>query len=63
MLKKILSLTVLIFSLVGCSSEFSAVYQNVNAESKWDESARIVINSASNEPPLFKVADKQLYLS
>ena len=62
MLKKLLGLAVLIFSLVGCSSEYSVVYQSVNAESKWDESARIVINNANNEPALFKVVDKQLYL-
>lgn len=55
-------MVVLVFSLVGCSAEYSAVYQSVNAESKWDESSRIVINNSSDELPPFKVEDKQLYL-
>jgi len=48
--------------LVGCSDEYSAVYQSVSAESKWDESQRIIITGSNNELPIFKVNDNILYL-
>lgn len=48
--------------LVGCSSEYSAIYQSAEAESKWDESQRIIINDSKQELPLFKVIENKLYL-
>ena len=62
MLKKFLCLVIFFFPLVGCTAEYSAVYQSVGAQSKWDESARILINNADNDLPLYKVVNKQLYL-
>lgn len=48
--------------LVGCSTEYSAVYQSANARSKWDESARIIINNSKLELPPYKVEENILYL-
>jgi len=48
--------------LIGCSEEYSAVYQNAAAESKWDESQRIVIKNVKQLPPLFKVVENKIYL-
>ena len=46
----------------GCAAEYSAVYQSVMAESKWDESQRIIISNSEQELPLFKVVEDKLYL-
>ena len=48
--------------LTGCVTEYSAVYQSVIAESKWDESGKMTINYSKQELPLFKVIDNKLYL-
>lgn len=48
--------------MTGCADEYSAQYQDVNAESKWDDSARIVINGSNQVLPLYKVIDNKLYL-
>ena len=52
----------LVLLLTGCSTEYSAVYQNASAESKWDESQRILVNDSQQELPLYKVVDNKLYL-
>ena len=62
MKKDILLIVFLTFLLAGCSSEYSAVYQSVVAESKWDESQRFIINNSKKELPLFKVIENKLYL-
>lgn len=48
--------------MTGCSTEYSAQYQSLNTESKWDESGRIIITSSTQELPLYKVKDNRLYL-
>ena len=59
-----LLLTVLLCGLlVGCSTEYNAVYQRADAESKWDESARINLHDLDHEPPLYRVEDNKLYLA
>lgn len=62
MKKNILFIILTVFMLSGCSAEYSAIYQSIAAESKWDESQRIVINASSQEPALFKLVDDKLYL-
>ena len=62
MKKNILLITLLTFLLVGCSAEYSAVYQSVDADSKWDESARIVVNQSKHDLELYKVVENKLYL-
>lgn len=54
---------VVVFSLLaGCSSGYNAVYQRVDAQSKWDETGRMVVNDAGDKLPLFTVKDNKLYL-
>ena len=48
--------------LAGCSTEYTAVYQGVDAKDKWVESERVVISNSKQELPLFKVVDNKLYL-
>jgi hypothetical protein len=62
MQKYILLIGLLCSLLAGCSTEYSAVYQSVKAESKWDESARIIINNTKHELPSYKVKENTLYL-
>lgn len=62
MLKNFLLITVFSFILAGCSAEYSAVYQSVAAESKWDEADWITIADSGSELPLYKVENKKLYL-
>ena len=62
MQKNSLLIMCLAFLLVGCSAEYSAVYQSAVAESKWDESQRIIIKNSKQELPLFKVVENKLYL-
>ena len=52
----------LFLSLLGCSAEYSAVYQSVMADSKWDESQRIIINRSKQELSVFKAVENKLYL-
>ena len=62
-MKKIILLTILLsFLLTGCSAEYSAVYQRADAESKWDESASIVVDKSKHELPLYRVVENKLYL-
>ena len=62
MKKNILLIILLTFLLVGCSAEYSAVYQSIDADSKWDESARIIVKQSDHELALYKVVDNKLYL-
>lgn len=62
MKKDILLIVFLTFFLAGCSAEYSAVYQSVVAESKWDESQRIIISNSKKKLPPFKVIENKLYL-
>ena len=48
--------------LSGCSTEYSAVYQSVKADSKWDESARIIIGDSEQELTSYIVKEDTLYL-
>lgn len=50
--------------LGGCTTDYSAVYQSVSAESKWDEdeSARIIISNSNQELSPFLVNENTLYL-
>ena len=50
------------YLLSGCTSEYSAVYQSVDAKSKWDESERIIIEDIAQEPALYLVQENKLYL-
>ena len=59
---KLLLILLMTGLLSACNAEYTGVYQNVTAESKWDESARIVINNSTQAMPLFKVVDEKLYL-
>ena len=61
-MQKNILLIILAFLLVGCSSEYSAVYQSVDAESKWDESASIIINDSKQKLAPYKVVENKLYL-
>ncbi|MDH5711179.1 MAG: hypothetical protein OEZ15_05895 [Gammaproteobacteria bacterium] len=60
--KKGLYVVLLFMLLTGCSTEYSAVYQSASAESKWDESQRIIINDSKQVLPNFKVIENKLYL-
>ena len=62
MLKNVYLLILSSFLLVACSAEYTAVYQKVSAESKWDDSGKITTNNSKNNLPLFKIVDNQLYL-
>ena len=48
--------------LLGCSTDYSAVYQSVDARSKWDESERIIISNSRQELSPFLVDENILYL-
>ena len=48
--------------LAGCAAEYSAIYQSVDADSKWHEASWIILNNSDNEPPSYTVRDNQLYL-
>jgi len=48
--------------LSACNTEYAAIYQNVNAESKWDENARLVIEHAEQALPPYIVQNNELYL-
>ena len=48
--------------LLGCSTDYSAVYQSVDARSKWDESERIIISNSRQELSPFLVDENTLYL-
>ena len=61
-MNKYILIILLTLLLVGCSAEYSAIYQSAEAESKWDESQRIIINDSKQELPLFKVIENKLYL-
>lgn len=62
MRKLLLPITLSCTFLLGCSTEYSAVYQNVSAESKWDESERIIISNSKDEPSPFLIDEDTLYL-
>ena len=55
---------IILFSgfLTGCVSEYTAVYQNINAENKWVESEKIIVSDSKDALPDFKVVDNKLYL-
>ena len=48
--------------LTGCTADYTAVYQSVNAENKWVESGKIIVSHSKDALPLFKVIDNKLYL-
>jgi hypothetical protein len=50
------------FLIAGCTEEYSAVYQSVDAESKWDEGPRIIINNSMHELDPYIVKENKLYL-
>ena len=62
MQKNILLTMWLSFLLTGCSTEYSAVYQRADAESKWDKSASIIIDKSKDDLPLYRVVENKLYL-
>lgn len=62
MLKNSLLMIVAAVFLTGCVTEYSAIYQSVIADSKWDESGKVTISHSKQELPLFKVVDDILYL-
>lgn len=62
-MKSSVLLTILLCCLLlGCSPEYSAVYQSVNASSKWDDSERIIVEDLAKGPSLYVVQGNQLYL-
>jgi len=62
-MKTYLFIFILLCSLLsGCSTEYSAVYQSVKADSKWDESARIIIGDSEQELTSYIVKEDTLYL-
>lgn len=62
MLKNSLLMILSAVFLTGCVTEYSAIYQSVIADSKWDESGKVTISHSKQELPLFKVVDNILYL-
>ena len=48
--------------LSGCSTEYSAIYQSVKADSKWDETARIIIKGSDQELTPYIIKENALYL-
>ena len=62
MLKNSLLMIVAAVVLTGCVTEYSAVYQSVIAESKWDESGKMALSHSKQKLTLFKVVDNKLYL-
>ena len=62
MKKNILLVFLLCGLLSGCSSEYSAVYQSVDAKSKWDETQSVVVEGMMQEPLLYLVQENHLYL-
>ena len=62
-MKTYLFLFILLCNLLsGCSTEYSAVYQSVKANSKWDESARIIIANSEQELTSYIVKEDTHYL-
>lgn len=64
-MRRYISLVVLFVSpmiLIGCSSEYTAVYQAVMAKSKWDETYSYIINGSDELPPPYQVIEGKLYL-
>lgn len=58
----LIQILIMCSSVVACSTEYSAVYQSVNAESKWDEANWITVTDSSTELPLYRVENNKLYL-
>ena len=50
------------FALAGCAKQYSAAYQDVDAEDKWDESTGFTLGYSYEKPPLYIVRDDKLYL-
>ena len=62
MLNNILLIVFFSGFLTGCVVDYTAVYQNINAENKWIESEKIIISHSKDELPDFKVVNNKLYL-
>lgn len=62
MVIRVLFLLCLSGMLMACVEQYAAVYQNINASSKWDTTANIIVSASSEKPSLFIKKNKELYL-